>query len=655
MLGGPSVRMLHLRRLGTKRNLATSAQKRALNKQQVEGPASTATGETSASEAASTTTTSTSGAAAAATTSPPSSSSAGGGSMVPMLIGGSALLVGGVLYAKPGLLDGLMGTGGSSDNNKDAAAAATPVVATETAVAADKAAVVVKEEEEKAVVVVSTPGVSVEQMASMGIPSNPVRNTPKAVPAFEQMEGHRVSVEGMNAFNLASKGEDVDVPVVVVDESVDADVVEESASPSPASAVVVEQQESSSAAPPASASATDKYAPNAMDAAAEVFSNDVEKSAIELAQLRAQTLRLDVIQQEDLNRLEDLSPAELRFKVLQLISSLSDSARHEAVRLKEYAAIAEKQTAEKYLEILQKQRLEFENLLAAQLRDKEDSLARKYQEEARTMKTEYETFLRAQLEAQQAEFEQKWNAQVDELTKSYDDRLEVSLADGIAKNKDEMIGELTKKLNQVKELSQQLEILQQKASISATFEQGSQAAHRTSAAALALAGKFETSQSAVGEMASLKTIVGDSDSPITVALSKIPAAASTGVPTLPELQNKFEKVKSACRQAAMVPDNSGLGGQLLGYVFASMSIPPPVDELVDGDSSDHILARAHHFVQVGDLERAIGQLDQLKGQAAFVVHDWKEDASARVLVDQAVRVIKMECALMNKSMGGSAA
>merc|ERR1719215_1907516 len=218
-----------------------------------------------------------------------------------------------------------------------------------------------------------------------------------------------------------------------------------------------------------------------------------------------------------------------------------------------------------------------------------------------------------------------------------------------------MIGELTKKINQVKELSQQLESLQQKASISATFEQGSQAAHRTSAAALALAGKFETSQSAVGEMASLKTIVGDSDSPITVALSKIPDAASTGVPTLPELQNKFEKVKSACRQAAMVPDNSGLGGQLLGYVFASVSIPPPVDELVDGDSSDHILARAHHFVQVGDLERAIGQLNQLKGQAAFVVHDWKEDASARVLVDQAVRVIKMECALMNKSTGGSTA
>ena len=635
--------MLHLRRLGNTRNLVTSAQKRALNKKQIEG--ATPVSETAGKAASTTTATSgTSG------TPPPSVSTASGGgsSMVPMLIGGSALLVGGgTLYAKPELLDGLM------MGSKDAAATVpitekvpdkidevptttTPVKGEEVS-AVESSAPITEEAPKNA-------GVSVEEMASIGIPDNPIRNTPKAVPEFQQIEGHRVSVEGMNAAKF-SKEEDV----APADEAV---VVESSAAGAATPDHGAVSAEGDTAV---TATATaEKYAPNAVDAAAEVFSNDVEKSAIELAQLRAQTLRLDVIQQEDLSRLEDLSPAELRFKILQLISSLSDSARHEAVRLKEYAAIAEKQTAEKYLEILQKQRLEFENLLAVQLRDKEDYLARKYQEEARTMKMEYETFLRTQLETQQAEFEQKWNAQVDELTKSYDNRLEVSLADGIAKNKGEMIEELTKKINQVKELSQRLEKLQQKASISSTFEQGSQAAHRTSAAALALAGKFETSQSAVGEIASLKTILGDSDSPIAVALAKIPNSVSTGVPTLPELQGKFEKVKNSCRQAAMVPEKSGLGGQFLGYLFASMSIPPSVDELVDGDSSDHILARAHHFVQVGDLERAIGQLEQLKGQTAFVAHDWKQEASTRVLVDQAVRVIKMECALMHESMGGSA-
>jgi hypothetical protein len=37
---------------------------------------------------------------------------------------------------------------------------------------------------------------------------------------------------------------------------------------------------------------------------------------------------------------------------------------------------------------------------------------------------------------------------------------------------------------------------------------------------------------------------------IASALSTIPSAVKTGVPTLPELQAKFEKVHSICRQVS---------------------------------------------------------------------------------------------------------
>jgi hypothetical protein len=57
-------------------------------------------------------------------------------------------------------------------------------------------------------------------------------------------------------------------------------------------------------------------------------------------------------------------------------------------------------------------------------------------------------------------------------------------------------------------------------------------------------------------------------------------------------------------------------------------------------------------VQLGDLEKAVGELDHLKGQTAFTINDWKSSAKDRIAVKKALNVIKMECALLNKNMGG---
>jgi len=55
-------------------------------------------------------------------------------------------------------------------------------------------------------------------------------------------------------------------------------------------------------------------------------------------------------------------------------------------------------------------------------------------------------------------------------------------------------------------------------------------------------------------------------------------------------------------------------------------------------------------VQLGELRQAVEQLDKLKGLAAFVASDWKKDAMNRIAVDKAIKVIKMECALVNESL-----
>jgi hypothetical protein len=105
----------------------------------------------------------------------------------------------------------------------------------------------------------------------------------------------------------------------------------------------------------------------------------------------------------------------------------------------------------------------------------------------------------------------------------------------------------------------------------------------------------------------------------------------------------------------MVPEgHSGLEGQLLGMIFAKLSVPPPPgassDETDPAIISDSILSSARKYVQSGDLEKAVEQLDKLKGQTAFVMNDWKRKAMDRVATEKALKVIKLECALLNKDL-----
>jgi len=108
-------------------------------------------------------------------------------------------------------------------------------------------------------------------------------------------------------------------------------------------------------------------------------------------------------------------------------------------------------------------------------------------------------------------------------------------------------------------------------------------------------------------------------------------------------------------QAAMVPEGrAGLHGQLLGMLFAKLSVPPSPDAVPsseeEGSVTDGILSLARKYVQMGDLERAVEQLDRLKGQTAYVMNDWKSKAMDRVATERALKVIKLECALLNKDL-----
>lgn len=299
----------------------------------------------------------------------------------------------------------------------------------------------------------------------------------------------------------------------------------------------------------------------------------------------------------------------------------------------------------RYLEIVQKQRLEMEDIMAKRLREQENSLSSAGHKALQEKENNVQSVIDAALAAQEAEHEADKKAYQEIVTAE----VKANLTEQFAKEMDEIRKQNAAKLEEktcaLKELSAKLQHLDMALSASQANKEGSLKAHRLSAAALALSEKLETSESAATELSALSKAAG-TEGVIATACATIPKSVNTGVPTLAELQARFEKVAKKCRQSLLVPGGLlGLEGQLTGMVMAAVTYPP-TDH---GDTAEHKLEQARELVAQGSLEEAIGKVEGLSGQANFVAADWKKDAIERVAVEKALKVIKMECALLNES------
>lgn len=314
----------------------------------------------------------------------------------------------------------------------------------------------------------------------------------------------------------------------------------------------------------------------------------------------------------------------------------------------------------RFVELMQKQRLEYEDLLARRMREQEYQLSKQANDAIEAKEKTMESIIDAATSAQQAEHEAALKSTEERLERELSAKYEAEFGQKLAEAKSEFVKELEEKLTTIEKLLQRVEKNEQNLEISRNFESGSQRAHRVSAAALALAEKMETSKGAMVEFVALKSVATE-NGVIGSALEQIPDSVQSGVPTISELQASFEHAHKVTRHAAYVPTGqSGVEGQFAGMIFANLAVQPSPDSLPPSESgdipdakmSDLILARAKQHVKLGQMEEAVNELDKLKGQAAFTINDWKRSAMDRVAVDQALKVIKLECALMNKNMAG---
>lgn len=158
----------------------------------------------------------------------------------------------------------------------------------------------------------------------------------------------------------------------------------------------------------------------------------------------------------------------------------------------------------RYLAQMQKQRLEFEDLLARKLREQEDGLMRQANAALQQKDAGIESLVNATKESLEAEHEANLKSQMELLQTGYNAKYETDYANKLAEEKQKFVAELESKVGILKALAKKLEEMEQALSTSRSFTDGSVKAHRVSAAALALAEKLETSQGAKAEVGALE-------------------------------------------------------------------------------------------------------------------------------------------------------
>ena len=297
------------------RTMITSAQKRKLQKDQL--------GSTDKATATTTKTGNGVGAPTAkpptktVTPPPPSGGSGGGGTPLPLLAGMAAVAVGGAYYMDLIPKDLLPA---SSDEKVTAKV----VEKEEEKPVAD--AVVEKKEAEKSKVVnkeqkeETKSDVNGNRVIQISAPSNEGR-TSEPVSAIGHPEGgSRVSVEEFSAlYSAKAKG-------------LAGDAVNAASSAST----------SSSSAP----AAIEITASDAKDAEQELFASTVGRSKINEELAKAHALMKATVDETYLKDLDSLTESELKIRIVQLSSEMNERTKWEAVRLREFLGMKEKEVGE---------------------------------------------------------------------------------------------------------------------------------------------------------------------------------------------------------------------------------------------------------------------------------------------------------------------
>jgi len=333
--------------------------------------------------------------------------------------------------------------------------------------------------------------------------------------------------------------------------------------------------------------------------------------------------------------LKDLEEAQARLAFLQ--QELEDIVKQQTVRMYEAIRLQKTEDSIESQAALSKQAQEFALRLQAVRKEIDEKVAAKLDKEKHELTASY---LR---EREQALLKQKKKIEED-----VGRELERVRAQAEQRRLREVAREAAQRGEVVEKLSAGVRALDDAFNNDARYRATSHQVHRITSAALSLATSLEQSESLSAEIELLKKAAPD-DPLIGSVIETLPARAlDSGIPTLMHLQDRFVRVSSAGRRAALVPPESGVWGQAVATIGYALKVYEK--GFVQGDSPDARFARAEWYLQRGHLEGAVKEMEHLRGLPAEVTRDWLVAARERLVAEQALEVVKSEATLRSLSL-----
>ncbi|KAG5182762.1 mitochondrial inner membrane protein-domain-containing protein [Tribonema minus] len=406
--------------------------------------------------------------------------------------------------------------------------------------------------------------------------------------------------------------------------------------------------EEAAAAAPAAAAAAAEAKPTKQQAEVRRLRLDALRQAEEEVMEAGAALRkeLEATVLADIDKLDEQA---LRYKVVQLAAEMQNRTKWEALRLQQSLKATEEEASilqalyftsliasRRYLSLVRQQAEESEAKLKQELADQEEQMRAeilqeyqgKLQEHIVKQAQGYEELAAKRLRDQEAQLSETFSAQV---------------AEQLSKVEQEAAQMAEERQAAVAELRSQVQAVRSAWDSVAALDAASAAAHRLTAAALALEARLRISAPAPAELAALRSAAGADALASAAAAAVPPSAASAGVPTAEQLRRRFARVRGEAARAALVPggDGAGVMGQAVGALLSVFTLPR--HGMVEGSSADDVLARAECLLDGGDLRSAVKELSRLEGLAAVTARDWVQDAEARLRADDAMRALRCRC------------
>lgn len=162
--------------------------------------------------------------------------------------------------------------------------------------------------------------------------------------------------------------------------------------------------------------------------------------------------------------------------------------------------------------------------------------------------------------------------------------------------------------------------------------------------ALAASSYSETKpQPFVREMAALK-LVANGDPIVDAAIASInPSAYQKGIPSQPQLVDRFRSVASEVRKASLLPEDAGIASHAASFLLSNVMFKKHGQP--QGSDVESILTRTESMLEEGNIDGAARELNGLKGWGKILSQDLLGDMRKVLEVRQALDVIEAEARL----------